>query len=263
MATTQEAKLLMDALTSENVEAALRNLYANGVLDKFGPFKRLDGMTQGKYHHLDALNHTFEVVKNLKKHGANPTLLLAGLFHDTGKADTREPAEDGKVHFLGHEDHSQRYLRQAADTYGFEEAGFNVSKAVILVKHHMLDEDRVQTERSRRKLRKDVGKDEDLFDLLILKGADKASGAVPERADYWLGEVGKKFQMDIEKEKQFSIKDLAISGKDLVDLGVKQGKDIGNVLRHVFEMVNKNRNLNDRDILLEEARQFSIKNNII
>jgi poly(A) polymerase/tRNA nucleotidyltransferase (CCA-adding enzyme) len=257
---TREAELLAQAFGEDDVVSALRYLYAQGVLDKFGPFSRLEGMSQGKYHHLDALEHSFEVVRNLKKYGANKTLMLAGLFHDTGKADTREPGEDGKVHFFGHEDYSQDYLREAASKYDFEGAGFEVGKALVLVKHHMLEEARVQKSKGRGKVRREIGADEDLFDLLVLKGADKASGALPERAEYWLGEVADRFREDIEKEKEFSKKDMAVTGKDLIDMGIPAGPALGQTLNHLFEMAKDNPVMNTRENLLMEAEEFAVQN---
>ncbi len=255
---TREAEQLAKAFEEQNVVAALQHLYAQGVLDKFGPFSKLAGMTQGKYHHLDALEHIFEVVRNLKQYGANNTIMLAGLFHDIGKAHTRELGEDGKIHFIGHENYSQDYLRIAAEKYDFAGAGFDVPKALSLIKHHMLEESRVQKTKSRKKIRKDIGNDADLFDLLTFKAADKASGAFPARADFWLNEVKRRFELDIEQEQQFSKKDLAITGKDLIDIGIPAGPNLGKVIDHIFNITKNNPKTNTKVNLMREAKEYAI-----
>ena len=255
---TTEAKQLAKAFEKQNVVAALQHLYTQGVLDKFGPFSQLAGMTQGKYHHLDALEHSFEVVRNLKQYGVSNTLMLAGLFHDIGKAHTRELGEDGKIHFIGHENYSQDYLRAAAKKYDFAGAGFDVPKALILIKHHMLEESRVQKTKGRKRVRRDIGNDADLFDLIMLKAADKASGAFPARADFWLNEVKRRFELDIKQEQQFSKKDLAITGKDLLDSGIPAGRNLGKVLDHIFQITKNNHKANTKVNLMKEAKEYAI-----
>ncbi len=254
---TIEAKQLAQAFEEQNVVAALQHLYTQGVLDKFGPFSKLADMTQGKYHHLDALEHIFEVVRNLKQYGVSNTLMLAGLFHDIGKAHTREQGEDGNIHFIGHEKYSQDYLRAAAKKYDFASAGFDVPKALVLIKYHMLEESRVKSSKSRKRVRKAINNDAILLDLIKLKAADKASGAFPARADFWLNEVKRRFELDIEQEQQFSKKDLAITGKDLIDSGIAAGPDLGRVLDHIFQIAKNNPKSNTKTNLLKEAKKYA------
>lgn len=254
-----EAALLRDAFLAKDVKNALKQLYSSGVLGKFAPFSKLEGVSQGKYHHLCALEHTFEVVYNAHLYEPeNLDLQLAALFHDTGKADTRTEDSEGNVHFIGHELYSVRYLDTATNLYQLETVGFNVDRAKTLIHLHMLETSRITSGSSRRRLRKEVGSDDTLFLLLKLKAADKASGKYPERAQFWLTEARDKFLADIEKEKEFSLKDLAITGKDLVGLGVTEGKVIGDILNYLFNKTASNRDINTREQLLVLAKDYLI-----
>ncbi len=54
-----------------------------------------------------------------------------------------------------------------------------------------------------------------------------------------------------------SIKDMLISGDDLKEIGITNGKTIGNCLKYIFEKVLENPNLNNTDTLLKMAGEFS------
>ena len=58
------------------------------------------------------------------------------------------------------------------------------------------------------------------------------------------------FQGILEREECLCLKDLAVTGKDLIDLGIKPGKEIGEILSGFLEMVLENPELNKKEILL-------------
>ena len=60
----------------------------------------------------------------------------------------------------------------------------------------------------------------------------------------------KIFQGIMEREECLCLKDLAVTGKDLIDLGIKPGKEIGEILNKFLEMVIENPELNQKEILL-------------
>ena len=57
----------------------------------------------------------------------------------------------------------------------------------------------------------------------------------------------------LEQEKCFSLKDLAINGKDIISLGVPQGKQIGVILHELLEEVILDTFPNEHDVLLRKA----------
>lgn len=52
------------------------------------------------------------------------------------------------------------------------------------------------------------------------------------------------------------MKDLAISGKDILSLGVPQGKIVGDVLRHILEQVINGDILNELGVQMVEASAY-------
>ncbi len=94
-----EAMLLEEE--AGKVIAAIRLLADTGILAVILPeVDALRGLTQNKYHHLDAFEHTLLVLKN-----SEPTLIArwAALLHDIGKAHTKSFKADGSVTFIGHD----------------------------------------------------------------------------------------------------------------------------------------------------------------
>ena len=55
----------------------------------------------------------------------------------------------------------------------------------------------------------------------------------------------------LEKKECVSLKDLAVTGSDLIAAGMKPGKEIGFVLNELLEMVIENPELNIKDKLMD------------
>ena len=60
----------------------------------------------------------------------------------------------------------------------------------------------------------------------------------------------------LEKEECISIKALALDGNDLLELGVPKGKQIGEILKELFELVLEDPDRNTRENLTEEVRKM-------
>lgn len=57
----------------------------------------------------------------------------------------------------------------------------------------------------------------------------------------------------------YSLKQMKINGKDLISLGYEKGKNIGEVLNYLLNLVMENSQLNDRDILMRIAKEMKNK----
>ena len=56
----------------------------------------------------------------------------------------------------------------------------------------------------------------------------------------------------LEERDCLSLKDLAVNGKDLIEAGMKPGKEIGEVLAAMFSDVIENPEHNDKEYLMEK-----------
>lgn len=62
---------------------------------------------------------------------------------------------------------------------------------------------------------------------------------------------------DIKKFKEcILLEELAVNGDDLMDLGIKEGEDIGKMLNMLIDVVHKNPSCNKKEILLKKALEF-------
>ncbi len=65
----------------------------------------------------------------------------------------------------------------------------------------------------------------------------------------------------IKDEECFSLKDLAVTGRDLLQSGYEEGKKIGETLDVLLEMVIEEKVQNEKEYLLKEAKKIYEKEN--
>jgi tRNA nucleotidyltransferase (CCA-adding enzyme) len=103
--------------------------------------------------------------------------------------------------------------------------------------------------------------DEEMFFKLILlqKAKDIAHDSQDlSKEKYYYGLVAIAESV-IEKGECFKLEDLAINGSDLMDIGVAKGKDIGNMLNYLLELVIDGKLQNKREDLIQVAHKEYIK----
>ncbi len=92
----------------------------------------------------------------------------------------------------------------------------------------------------------------DLFeDLLKVKEAEilsQNSLYKEERLSHLLS-IRENLKEILLNKECFNLKDLSINGKDLINLGLEKGKNIGEMLNELLELVMNNPDLNDKEIL--------------
>jgi tRNA nucleotidyltransferase (CCA-adding enzyme) len=64
----------------------------------------------------------------------------------------------------------------------------------------------------------------------------------------------------LEKEHAFGLKNLAVGGKDLMEIGVPQGPEIGRVLNTLLERVIEDPALNTHSTLIDLAKEQIVQN---
>jgi len=208
-----------------------------------------------KYHIYNVGEHTLLAVENTPK---QLNVRLAALLHDWGKPASRTTDEDGVDHFYGHGEVSVELARNFLNRLKYSN---EIKDTVLpLVKYHdtQINPDKNAVKRAINKLQKHSEKvDDTLFlDLLDLKLADtlaqnpEYSG---ERQKLATELRGIYFEIK-ENQEALKIANLAINGRDLMNLGVPEGKEIGEILKKLLDAVIENPKLNTKEKLLEQAR---------
>ncbi|MGO1819598.1 MAG: CCA tRNA nucleotidyltransferase, partial [Senegalia sp. (in: firmicutes)] len=123
-----------------------------------------------------------------------------------------------------------------------------INTVSTLVKEHMIGHNEFSDKGLKRVINR-VGRKE-IYMLLDLMRADK----ICTNENVNTNDIDKleiRIREILNRKDPMSIKDLAIDGKDLIDLGIPQGKEIGRILKELFEMVMEDEKLNNKEKLLE------------
>ena len=224
----------------------MRLLYETGITKIILPqFDRMMETQQNNPHHCYSVGeHSIKAMKEIR---ADKALRLTMLFHDMGKPDTKTTDEQGIDHFHGHASLSQKYAEKSLKKLKFDnETLSTVSKLTYWHDY------KIQTNKKgvRRALNK-IG--EPLFlRLLEVKKADTMAQSSYKR-EQKLEEIKqvREIYEQIKKEGEcFQLKDLAVTGQDLITLGMKPGPEIGKMLNKLLDIVIDDPKKNKKETLL-------------
>ncbi len=200
------------------------------------------------YHIYDVLEHTAYVVQNTPPY---PLVRWAALFHDMGKPAAFFTEADGTGHFYGHAKVSVELARGIMGRLTFSSAF--TTRVLTLIAYH---DDVVQpTPKSVKRALARLGGDVELFRTLC----DLKRGDAKAQAPQCIGRVEMVDELEavldgiLEADEAFSLKKLAVNGRDLIEAGVPQGPAIGDMLEALLEAVIDEHVSNERDALLEFA----------
>jgi tRNA nucleotidyltransferase (CCA-adding enzyme) len=230
------SKLLLGAQPAR----ALRLARDTGVLTALLPeLEQTIGFEQDSdRQHLSLDEHTFEVVQAAAEAGASLPVRLAALFHDAGK-----PGANG--------DHAERGAGLTAAALARLRYPLRLQSYVTrLVRAHAFSLEDVDERFARRFLR-DHG-DELAFDLVVHKQADLRGKQAPPSEHEAAARL--RTLLEEQREQPHRLEDLAVDGSDLLDLGYREGPELGRALDSLLDAVVDDPALNTREQLLERAR---------
>ena len=204
----------------------------------------LMGFDQKNPHHqYDIFTHTAQVVAGTP---ADLAVRWAALLHDIGKPGCFSQDEQGIGHFYSH----AKLGAQIADSILLRLKAPTAlrQRVVLLIEQHM-----TPLEPDKKLLRRRLSKlgSEAVHGLLALQRSDM--GAKPAD-DSRFSQIQLLLQ-EIEAENAcLSIRDLAVSGHDLMDLGYR-GPAIGQALQFLLEQVLDERVENEKEALIQALKQ--------
>ncbi|MBR3137425.1 MAG: HD domain-containing protein [Clostridia bacterium] len=201
------------------------------------------------YHDSDVWEHT---LRALEASPRDPIYRLALLFHDCGKPDCFTIDENGRGHFYGHPKRSRELAEGALRRLKCDND--TLDRVLYLVEKH--DTWLPGTDQSMRRflLHEDPAR---VRDLLVVQRCDAlahapaAQGPALANIDRWetlLTSV-------LAKRPCLSLKDLAVSGDDLLSLGMVPGPKMGKLLNDMLIEVVDGALPNERAALLSYAEK--------
>lgn len=231
----------------------LQTAYETGITAVILPEFDVCMQTQqhNPHHCYTVGRHTLESMKAIVPAKA---LRLAMLFHDMGKPACLSTDEEGIDHFHGHPDVSEKIATDVLRRLKFDnDTTYLVKK---LVRYH--DRDILPGPRSVRRALLNMG--EEVFPLLLqVKEADvmAQSDYLREEKLQTLKELRQVYQQIVEQNQCVSLKMLAIDGKDLMTYaGMQPGRELGEMLKTLLELVIENPDCNNREYLLTTAGEL-------
>ncbi|PWB75838.1 polynucleotide adenylyltransferase [candidate division GN15 bacterium] len=226
-----------------------RLMHQSGLLIQVLPeLEACVGVEQpGGYHRYDVFEH---ILRTIDATQPKLRLRLAALFHDIRKPQHRRLVEDGAT-FYGHEAGGARTTIDVMNRLRYSK---DLSAEVAtLVDRHMFTTE--VSDKGLRRLIRRVGLDL-IFDLLALRRADvfaQGMGGTTEDVDV----MERRINEEIERKAPFGLKDLALSGSDIMTLfDIPPGPMVGRILDHLMEKVLDQPEDNTREKLEQYARDL-------
>jgi tRNA nucleotidyltransferase (CCA-adding enzyme) len=184
-------------------------------------------------------DHTLTVVQAAADSGASLAVRLAALLHDAAKQSA--PAAEHAAHAADLADVALERLRYPVRLR---------THVVRMIRAHSFHLDAIDERFARRFLREHG--DDLAFDLVTHKQADLTGKgrAEHERAAARLREL-----LEQERAQPHRLQDLAVDGGDLIELGYREGPELGRTLDTLLDAVVDDPSLNTREQLLERARR--------
>lgn len=208
------------------------------------------GFLQHNPHHcFDVWTHT---VRSVAKIEPNPALRMTMLLHDIAKPRCFSMDEKGVGHFYGHPKKGAEMTAEILRRLRYD----NATKRQIqeLVLYHDL---RIGTDlRAVRRLLAIMG-EERYRQLLLVKRADILAQSEYRKKEKLeqVCQLERGLEQVLAQKQCFSMNDLAVDGRDLMQAGVPSGKLLGIALKELLEQVIEGDLENTKEALLDQVRK--------
>lgn len=262
-----EMKLLSNERIGKEVHGIVTGRYAADVIEKnktiffaaMPLLQAMDGCEQNNQYHCGTVfEHTLNAMRNVytchefPDEWADEYVQFALLLHDIGKPVSKMTDELGHDHFYGHPARSAELANSALIQLRYS----NKFRETIveLVGNHAVEF--TPSKSCARRLLNKFG-EEQLRRLLKIRECDNRAHsrmAFP-RFEKSIG-FRKCLEEVIAEKSAFSLKHLAINGKDLIENGFEPGPQMGVILKKLLNEVMEGAP-NDKETLLRRAKSLS------
>lgn len=234
---------LLDNIAAERIFSELKKLLCGknvfDVLMKYSDVfcRIIPEMTPSVGFDQKSPYHIYDVYEHIARTVAlcppDEILRLTMLFHDIGKPYSYTEEESGVRHFKGHPEVSAEITEKALRRLKADNA--TVEKTVFLVKYHDVRPE--PTERSMRRYLIKTGFEGARL-LFQVRRADTLAHSEKSMAELEKIELEEEITDKLERENAcIKISDLAIDGRDLMEMGFGEGPLIGEILSYLLNAV--------------------------
>ncbi|WP_072524494.1 CCA tRNA nucleotidyltransferase [Clostridium sp. Marseille-P3244] len=241
---------LVKLLVSPHPER-IRDAYELGITKVILPeWDAMEGVEQNTPHHqYDVAEHTIHALKNVKR---DKILRLTMLFHDMGKPEMKTTDEKGRDHFKGHALVSEEIARKVMRRLKFDND--TVKKVTRLVCYH--DYRAEATPKNVRRAMNRIGVELFPYYLAVRMADAKAQSSYRRREKIEnIIETRRLYQKALLTGECVTLRQLAVGGRDLMELGMRPGREIGSMLSELLEYVIDDPKRNKKEILCDYVKE--------
>ena len=190
------------------------------------------GVKQNTPHHkYDVAAHTVHALQNVKN---DKVLRLTMLFHDMGKPVMKTTDENGRDHFKGHAIASEQIAKTVMKRLKFDND--TIRKVTKLVAYH--DYRMEPTGANVRRAMHEIGVELFPYYLAVRLADTKAQSSYERRGKLEnIIQIRELYRNALRNKECVTLKDLAVTGTDLINLGIAPGKKLGTLLNELLDMV--------------------------
>jgi len=238
------------------VDGGLQTLAKYRVLQPIIPELNHCMIEGGEHHDETVLEHLIYSYETAREITDDKRIWLAAFLHDIGKPKSIRYDEDGKIHFFQHHVIGADYVRGWMEYYKFSKHDIDFI-CTLIYEHMWLNRDTKPSKKSYIKHFSNLDKNNvSVLDFVKVMYCDNQGNMAKERVKFGDYEPVSELQKEYNKLKfegtPFSVKDLEISGKDVMDIGGSEvsGPMIGFTLKYVYNEVMDGNIENSRPVLM-------------
>ena len=241
----------------------LRTLYETGITAVILPqFDLMMATDQRNIHHSYSVGeHTIRAVtavagpycENRYPLRERAILRWTMLLHDVEKPSSKTVGKDGQEHFYGHQEKGAMTAKRILKELKFDNDTMNA--VIHLIRWH--DYRFVLTPAGIRKAAAKIGKE--YMELLFEVNRADTAGKNPSHTEekYRRIETAQRlYQRILEEGDCVSLKELQLNGDDLIREGYHPGRELGQILSYLLDEVLEDPKLNQKNTLLQLAKDW-------
>lgn len=208
------------------------------------------GVKQNTSHHkYDVAAHTVHALQNVKN---DKVLRLTMLFHDMGKPVMKTTDENGRDHFKGHAIASEQIAKTVMKRLKFDND--TIRKVTKLVAYH--DYRMEPTGANVRRAMHEIGVELFPYYLAVRLADTKAQSSYERRGKLEnIIQIRELYRNALRNKECVTLKDLAVTGTDLINLGIAPGKELGTLLNELLDMVIEDPAWNQKGKLCDYVKE--------
>lgn len=208
------------------------------------------GVKQNTPHHkYDVAAHTVHALQNVKN---DKVLRLTMLFHDMGKPVMKTTDENGRDHFKGHAIASEQIAKTVMKRLKFDND--TIRKVTKLVAYH--DYRMEPTGPNVRRAMNEIGVELFPYYLAVRLADTKAQSSYERRGKLEnIIQIRELYRNALRNKECVTLKDLAVTGTDLINLGIAPGKELGTLLNELLDIVIEDPAWNQKEKLCDYVKE--------